>query len=100
MAVLASQLVFWAWGDVRWHFGQWVFVFAIVPYMVFWTLMALLLKHQPYFVAAALGLLSPLVGTSFFLVGGWAIAVEMWYIVFPMGIVTGILVKACVSVGG
>jgi hypothetical protein len=99
MAVLGSLLVSWAWGDVNWRLVQGLFLYVGVPYVVFWTLIAFLVKRQTYLLATGLGLLSPLICSSFFLLVGWIIVLQVWYIAFPIGIVTGLLVKVCVSVG-
>src|SRR5262249_12304963 len=99
VAVLGLLLVSWAGGDAYWDLFRELLLYFVVPYTVFWGLMAILLKHQSYLIAVLLGILSPLICSSFFLLLGWIIVIQMWYIAFPMGLVTGILVKACVSVG-
>jgi hypothetical protein len=100
MAVLACQILeSWDPGGARWFPSPRVLLFVVVPYMACWAVLALLVRNQTYLVAAALGVLSPVISTSFFVLVGWIVVIKLWYITFPIGIATGILVKWCMSVG-
>ena len=99
MAVIGYQLMFKE-GAERWSLDGQSFFF-VVPSVLLWLALAFVLYRQNYVTAIGWGLLSPLVGSLF--VGGVAgpvVALAMWYVTFPVGILTGVLVKLCVSVGG
>jgi len=61
-------------------------------------MLASVLRRHDYVSVVGWGLLSPVLG-SLLVAGpfGPFIALAMWYATFPVGIVTGVLVKLCVS---
>jgi hypothetical protein len=70
------------------------------PSVLLWLALSPMLAHGGYVTAAGWGLLSPLLGSL--LVAGPAgpfVALVLWYVTFPVGVLTGLLVKACLSAG-
>ena len=76
------------------------FYVSILPSLVIWLGLSPLIARCNYFVAAGIGLVSPVFGS----LGGfpplsWLFILHAPQVVFPVGIVTGILVKFVVSTG-
>ncbi len=98
MAVVGYQLMFKPVNELSEFDGQ-SFMF-VVPSVLLWSLLAFVLRRETYVTAVGWGVLSPIIGS---LLINWAIgpvvAIVMWYVTFPVGILTGVLVKLCVSFG-
>jgi hypothetical protein len=98
MAVVGYQFIFTDDSE-RWKLDGQSFYF-VVPSVLLWLVLAPVLRRQNYVSAVGWGLLSPLIGSL--LAGGPAgplLVLVMWYAAFPIGILTGVLVKLCVSLG-
>ena len=96
MAVVGYQLMF-KLGPDRWRLDE-QSALLVLPSVALWLMLALILHRQNYLTAFGWGLLSPLIGSLFVAwLAGPAIVLAMWYVAFPVGIVTGFLVKFCVS---
>ena len=67
-----------------------------------WLVLALVIHHSnTYVTAIAWGLFSPLIGATF--LGppiSYLYVLSTWYVCFPVGLATGLLVKFAVSLGG
>jgi hypothetical protein len=67
-----------------------------------WLVLALVIhRSNTYVTAIAWGLFSPLIGATF--LGppiSYLYVLSKWYVCFPIGLATGLLVKFCVSIGG
>lgn len=98
MALVGYQLMFKPVNEV-FAFDRQSFMF-VVPSVLLWSVFAFILRRQTYVTAVGWGVLSPIIGS---LLINWAIgpvvAVVMWYVTFPVGVLTGVLVKLCVSFG-
>jgi hypothetical protein len=96
MAVVGYQLMIKApaeWGrlDAQSFYFVW-------PSIWLWLALAFVLRRQNYTTAIGWGVLSPIIG-SLMVAGpfGPFVALAMWYATFPVGIITGVLVKLCMS---
>ncbi len=98
MAVVGYQLMFKPVSELSEFDGQ-SFMF-VAPSVMLWSVLAFILRRQTYVTAVGWGVLSPIIGS---LLINWAIgpvvAIVMWYVTFPVGVLTGVLVKCCVSLG-
>ena len=97
MAVIGYQLMF-KQGVERWNLDE-ESLYFVVPSVLLWLALAVVLYRGNYVTAMGWGLLSPIVG-SFFVGGpaGPVVALVSWYVTFPIGILTGVLVKLCLSI--
>ena len=98
MAVIGYQLTFKPASE-RWTLDEQSFFF-VGPSVLLWLALAFVLYRQNYITAVGWGLLSPILGSLF--VGGLAgpfLVLTMWYAAFPVGVLTGVLVKLCLAFG-
>lgn len=98
MAIVGYQLMFKPINELL-QFDEQSFMF-VTPSVLLWFVLAFILRRETYVTAVGWGLLSPIIGSLFI---NWAIgpavAIVMWYVTFPIGILTGVMVKLCVSFG-
>jgi hypothetical protein len=98
MAVVGYQLLFRD-GAEMWTLDRQSFYF-VWPSVVLWVALAPVVSRHDYVTAVGWGVLSPIVGALFVAgpVGIFAVLAQ-WYVTFPVGVVTGVLVKFATSVG-
>jgi hypothetical protein len=99
MALIGYQLMFHE-GPGWWRLDQ-QSTYFVLPSIALWLVLAPLLSRQTYVTAVGWGVVSPFLGSL--LVAGPAglfIVLAMWYATLPVGVVTGLLVRLCVSAGG
>jgi hypothetical protein len=96
MAVLGYQLMFKA--PAEWGLLDSQSFYFVWPSILLWLVLAFVLRRHNYITAIGWGLLSPIIG-SLMVAGpfGPFVALAMWYATFPVGIITGVLVKLCMS---
>ncbi len=72
----------------------------VLPSILVWSFLVFAVRRETPVGAAAWGLLSPVIGGM--LMGGpigLAMVVIHWYISFPVGAATGLLVRCCMRLG-
>lgn len=98
MAVVGYQLLFRE-GSERWILdGQ--SLYFVLPSVLLWLALAPVLSRHGYVTAVGWGVLSPLIG-ALFVAGpfGFFVVLALWKVAFPVGVVTGVLVKLAISIG-
>lgn len=97
LGVAGSLLVFGIDGAT----GGGLALFAVLSIAI-WLVLALVIhRSNTYVTAIAWGLFSPLIGATF--LGppiSYLYVLSTWYVCFPVGLATGLLVKFAVSLGG
>ena len=98
MAVVGFQLAF-RLGPGVWQLDA-QSARLVGPSVLLWLALSPLLSNGDYVTAAGWGLLSPILG-SLLAAGpvGPFVALVLWYVTFPVGVLTGVLVKVCLSAG-
>ncbi len=98
MAVVGYQMLFRE-GSERWTLdGQ--SLYFVGPSVLLWLVLAPVLSRHGYVTAVGWGVLSPIIG-ALFVAGpfGFFVVLSLWNIAFPVGVVTGVLVKLATSIG-
>jgi len=98
MAVIGYQTMFHE-GPGWWPLEQ-RSTYFVLPSVALWLVLDPILSQRSYVTAIGWGLLSPFLGSL--LVAGPAGlfgVLTMWYAALPIGVITGLLVRFCASLG-